>query len=120
MDGQCDRGPGPRPVARRFGLTLGRTSTTALVNISSATTAGALRPVAGAQQQSVPAGQPVYWAARHRALRARYVKVDVTDNDGTLPSVGLFQSPLAVCAQFDPSALPCEAPDGASSSMSSG
>jgi arabinogalactan endo-1,4-beta-galactosidase len=31
-----------------------------------------------------------------------------------LPSVGLFQSPLAVCAHYDPSALPCEVPDGAS------
>jgi hypothetical protein len=30
-----------------------------------------------------------------------------------LPSVGLFQTPLAVCARYDPSALPCEAPDGA-------
>jgi arabinogalactan endo-1,4-beta-galactosidase len=32
-----------------------------------------------------------------------------------LPSVGLFESPLAVCAHYDPSALPCEVPDGASS-----
>ena len=31
-----------------------------------------------------------------------------------LPSVGLFQSPLTVCAHYDPSALPCEVPDGAS------
>jgi arabinogalactan endo-1,4-beta-galactosidase len=31
-----------------------------------------------------------------------------------LPSIGLFQSPLAVCASYDPLALPCEVPDGAS------
>ena len=31
-----------------------------------------------------------------------------------LPSVGLFQSPLTVCAHYDPSALPCEVPNGAS------
>ena len=31
----------------------------------------------------------------------------------SLPSVGLFQSPLAVCANSDPRALPCEVPDGA-------
>ena len=35
-----------------------------------------------------------------------------------LPSVGLFQSPLAVCARYDPMALPCEVPDGASSAPS--
>jgi arabinogalactan endo-1,4-beta-galactosidase len=33
-----------------------------------------------------------------------------------LPSVGLFQSPLAVCAHYDPYALPCAVPNGASSS----
>jgi arabinogalactan endo-1,4-beta-galactosidase len=31
-----------------------------------------------------------------------------------LPSVGLFQSPMAVCQEYDPMALPCEVPDGAS------
>ena len=31
-----------------------------------------------------------------------------------LPSVGLFQSPLAVCAHYDPWALPCEVPGGGS------
>jgi arabinogalactan endo-1,4-beta-galactosidase len=35
-----------------------------------------------------------------------------------LPSIALFQSPLAVCARYDPSALPCEVPDGASSATS--
>ena len=35
-----------------------------------------------------------------------------------LPSVGLFESPLAVCARYDPSALPCEVPDGASTAPS--
>jgi arabinogalactan endo-1,4-beta-galactosidase len=29
-----------------------------------------------------------------------------------LPSVGLFQSPLAVCAHADPWGSPCEVPDG--------
>ena len=71
-----------------FGLTLGSVATTALVNLSYGTSAGALHPVADAQQQSVPAGRPVYWPAGHRTLRARYVKVDVTDNDGTPPCIG--------------------------------
>jgi arabinogalactan endo-1,4-beta-galactosidase len=31
-----------------------------------------------------------------------------------LPSVGLFQSPLAVCARYDPALSPCEVPTGAS------
>jgi arabinogalactan endo-1,4-beta-galactosidase len=35
-----------------------------------------------------------------------------------LPSVGLFQSPLAICAHYDPFALPCEVPNGASSAIS--
>ena len=34
-----------------------------------------------------------------------------------LPSVGLFQNPLAVCARYDPSAQPCEVPDGATTAM---
>lgn len=29
-----------------------------------------------------------------------------------LPSVGLFQSPLTVCAHADPWGSPCEVPDG--------
>jgi len=32
-----------------------------------------------------------------------------------LPSIGIFQSPLVVCAHYDPLALPCEVPDGAGS-----
>ncbi len=32
-----------------------------------------------------------------------------------LPSVGLFQSPLAVCARYDPWAEPCQLPGGATS-----
>jgi arabinogalactan endo-1,4-beta-galactosidase len=32
-----------------------------------------------------------------------------------LPSVGLFQDPVAVCTHYDPHALPCEVPAGASS-----
>ncbi|HUA06139.1 MAG TPA: glycosyl hydrolase 53 family protein [Solirubrobacteraceae bacterium] len=71
-----------------FGLTLGSTATTALVNLSYGTTAGSLAPVANAQQQSVPAGEPVYWPAGHGVIRARYVKIDVTDNDGTPPCIG--------------------------------
>jgi len=34
-----------------------------------------------------------------------------------LPSVGLFQNPIAVCARYDPSAQPCEVPDGATTAM---
>ncbi|MGZ4262764.1 MAG: discoidin domain-containing protein [Solirubrobacteraceae bacterium] len=71
-----------------FGLTLGSAATTALVNLSYGTTADALHPIADAQQQSVPAGEPVYWPAGHRTLRARFVKVEVTDNDGTPPCIG--------------------------------
>jgi arabinogalactan endo-1,4-beta-galactosidase len=33
----------------------------------------------------------------------------------SLPSVGLFQSPLAVCARYAPMTQPCEVPDGATS-----
>ena len=47
-----------------FGLTLGSTATTALVNLSYGTTAGSLQSVPGAQQKSVPAGEPVYWPVR--------------------------------------------------------
>ncbi len=69
------------------GVTLGSTSTTALVDLSYATTDGAWRPVPGGQQQSVPAGEPVYWSERAGSLDARYVKIDVTDNNGTPPCV---------------------------------
>jgi len=71
-----------------LGLTLGNTATSALVSFSYATTAGDWHPVPDAIQQSVPAGEPVYWPARYGRLSARYVKVDVTDNDGTPPCIG--------------------------------
>jgi arabinogalactan endo-1,4-beta-galactosidase len=70
-----------------FGLTLGKVATTALVNITYGTDPNSMHPVADAQQQSVPAGEPVYWPAK-RDVMARYVKVDVTDNDGTPPCIG--------------------------------
>jgi arabinogalactan endo-1,4-beta-galactosidase len=71
-----------------LGVTLGDSSTSALVDVSSGTTAGAMQPVAQAQHQSVPAGEPVYWPASHGTLRARYVTISVTDNDGTPPCIG--------------------------------
>ncbi len=71
-----------------LGLTLGSTATTALVNFSYGDDPSSLRPVPGATEQSVPAGEPVYWPAAGGWLRARYVKVDVTDNDGTPPCIG--------------------------------
>ncbi|MGA8718807.1 MAG: glycosyl hydrolase 53 family protein [Solirubrobacteraceae bacterium] len=74
-----------------FGVTLGDTSTTALVDISYGTTAGALTPLPGAQQQSVPADDPVYWPSGHGLIKARYVHIDVTDNDGTPPCIGEFR-----------------------------
>ena len=70
------------------GLTLGSTATTALVTVSYATVAGDWHPVPGVAQQSVPAGEPVYWPRRAGSLLARYVKVDVIDNDGTPPCIG--------------------------------
>jgi arabinogalactan endo-1,4-beta-galactosidase len=73
------------------GVTLGATTTTALVNLSYATTSGAWQPVPGGQQQSVPAADPVYWPERAGSLDARYVKIDVTDNDGTPPCIGEFR-----------------------------
>ncbi len=83
-----------------LGLTLKSTATTALVNFSYGNDPSSLRPVPGAAEQSVPAGQPVYWPASGGRLRARYLKVDVTDNDGTPPCIGelrLFESmPLSV------------------------
>jgi hypothetical protein len=30
-----------------------------------------------------------------------------------LPSVGLFESPLEVCARYEPHVMPCEIPNGA-------
>jgi arabinogalactan endo-1,4-beta-galactosidase len=70
------------------GVTLGATSTTALVNLSYAGADGTWQPVPGAQQQSVPAGEPVYWPEPAGSLDARFVKIDVTDNDGTPPCIG--------------------------------
>jgi arabinogalactan endo-1,4-beta-galactosidase len=72
------------------GLTLGATATTALVNFSAGDDPAALKPVANATQQSVPAGDPAYWPINGGGgkLRARYVKVEVTDNDGTPPCIG--------------------------------
>ena len=71
-----------------FGLTLGPTTTTALVSFSAGNDPSALRAVPGLSRQSVPAGEPVYWPARDGSMRTRYVKVDVTDNDGTPPCIG--------------------------------
>jgi hypothetical protein len=36
-----------------------------------------------------------------------------------LPSVGLFESPLHTCVAYDPAAIPCEVPDGASTGRTS-
>ena len=71
-----------------FGVTLGDTTTAALVNLRYGTTAGSLTPARDAQQQSVPAGEPVYWPAGHGMIRARYVQIDVTDGNGTPPCIG--------------------------------
>jgi arabinogalactan endo-1,4-beta-galactosidase len=71
-----------------LGLTLARTATTALVNFSAGNDPSALKPVPNATKQSVPGGDPAYWPAQHGRLTARYVKVDVTDNDGTPPCIG--------------------------------
>jgi len=71
-----------------LGLTLGSGATTALVNFSYGTDPNSLQPVPGASQQSAPAGDPAYWPVPGGRLRARYVKVDVTDNDGTPPCIG--------------------------------
>jgi hypothetical protein len=83
--------PGRVRALDGFGVTLGDTSTTALVNISYGTTAGSMTPVPGAQQQSVPADEPVCWPSGHGLLKARYVQIDVTDNDGTPPCIGEFR-----------------------------
>jgi arabinogalactan endo-1,4-beta-galactosidase len=69
-----------------LGLTLAKTATTALVNFSAGNDPSALKAVPNATQQSVPAGDPAYWPTQR--LTARYVKVDVTDNDGTPPCIG--------------------------------
>jgi arabinogalactan endo-1,4-beta-galactosidase len=69
-----------------LGLTLAKTATTALVNFSAGDDPNALTPVPNATQQSAPAGDPAYWPTQR--LTARYVKVEVTDNDGTWPCIG--------------------------------
>ncbi len=74
-----------------FGLTLGSGATTALVNISAGTDPNALTPVPDLQQQTPEANTPEYWPL-HGTLRARYVKIDVTDNDGTPPCIGEFRA----------------------------
>jgi arabinogalactan endo-1,4-beta-galactosidase len=74
-----------------FGLTLGSGATTALVNISAGTDPSALTPVPDLQQQTPEANRPEYWPL-HGTLRARYVKIDVTDNDGTPPCIGEFRA----------------------------
>jgi arabinogalactan endo-1,4-beta-galactosidase len=71
-----------------LGLTLGPAATTALVNFSAGDDPTQLQPVPGATQQSAPAGEPAYWPVPNGRLTARYVKVDVTDNDGTPPCIG--------------------------------
>src|ERR1700727_3092929 len=74
-----------------FGLTLGSGATTALVNISAGDDPNALTPVPDLQQQTPEANTPEYWPLRG-TLRARYVKIDVTDNDGTPPCIGEFRA----------------------------
>ncbi len=71
-----------------FGLTLGSNATTAAVNWRYATVAGQWQQPADLQQMSVPAGDPIYLKAPGDTVRARYVQIDVTDNDGTPPCVG--------------------------------
>jgi arabinogalactan endo-1,4-beta-galactosidase len=74
-----------------FGLTLGSGATTALVNISAGDDPSALTPVGDLQQQTPEANTPEYWPL-HGTMRARYVKIDVTDNDGTPPCIGEFRA----------------------------
>ena len=78
-------------VLNGFGLTLGSRATTALVNISAGDDPNALTPVPDLQQQTPEANTPEYWPL-HGTLRARYVKIDVTDNDGTPPCIGEFRA----------------------------
>ena len=71
-----------------FGFTLGSMDTTASVSLAYATTAGDWRRPQITQQMSVPANEPVYLPASWRGVRARYVELAVTDNNGTPPCVG--------------------------------
>ena len=74
-----------------LGLTLGPGATTALVDFSAGDDPTQLQPIPGDTQQSAPAGEPAYWPVPNGRLTARYVKVDVTDNDGTPPCIGEFR-----------------------------
>jgi arabinogalactan endo-1,4-beta-galactosidase len=74
-----------------FGLTLGSGATTALANISAGDDPNSLTPVPDLQQQTPEANRPEYWPL-DGTLRARYVKIDVTDNDGTPPCIGEFRA----------------------------
>ena len=74
-----------------FGLTLGSGATTALANISAGNDPNSLTPVPDLQQQTPEANRPEYWPL-NGTLRARYVKIDVTDNDGTPPCIGEFRA----------------------------
>ena len=65
----------------------------------------ALRPVADATQQSVPGGRAGVLAgpgAIGTHSGARYVKVDVTDNDGTPPCIGELRLFAAMPRERDP------------------
>jgi arabinogalactan endo-1,4-beta-galactosidase len=74
--------------ARRLtglGMTLGPQSQTALVNLSYAARPGAaFKPVLDGSLLSWPANDPAYLAS---PVKARLVRVQVTDNDGTPPCV---------------------------------
>jgi arabinogalactan endo-1,4-beta-galactosidase len=82
---------GSERVLNGFGLTLGSGATTALANISAGDDPNSLTPVPDLQQQTPEANRPEYWPL-HGTLRARYVKIDVTDNDGTPPCIGEFRA----------------------------
>jgi arabinogalactan endo-1,4-beta-galactosidase len=71
-----------------FGFTLGSMDTTASVSLAYATTSGDWHRPQNTQQMSVPADNPVYLPAAWQGVRARYVQLSVTDNNGTPPCVG--------------------------------
>ena len=71
-----------------FGFTLGSMDTTASVSLAYATTSGEWHRPQITQQMSVPADNPVYLPAAWHGVRARYVQLSVTDNNGTPPCVG--------------------------------
>ncbi len=74
-----------------FGLTLGSKATTASVSLAYATVAGDWERPRGAQQMSIPAGEPVYLPLSGGGADVRYVQVSVTDNDGTPPCIGALR-----------------------------